>query len=87
MTQAAKAGSLSSEGNDMKPVIYWRFGGRDRMTNYAIEFMLSSLKQCTLGSIGRLSSGTKALMTELSSVWNTTTTLIVVSISDSAGGK
>lgn len=35
---------LSSEGNDMKPVIYWRFGGRDQMTNYyAIELTLSAL--------------------------------------------
>lgn len=34
---------LSSEGNDMKPVIYWRFGGRDQNTNYTIAFALSAL--------------------------------------------
>lgn len=43
----AKLNCHSSGGNDMKPVIYRGFGGRDQMTNYTI---LWSLKQCTLGS-------------------------------------
>lgn len=72
--------SLSSGGNDMKPVIYRRRGGgRDQMTNYTV---LWSLKQCTLGSgaghrlaePGRKGSDHPAECIEQ------------VSISDSAGG-
>ena len=83
----SKLNSLSSGGNDMKPVIYRRRGGgRDQMTNY---IGLWSLKQCTLGSGAghRMAEpGHKGSDHPAEECSEQAPALILVSISDSAGG-